>query len=110
MVRAFKSTLEDLEEKRSVHSFQSLHSLRSSRSQSHKPLSDELEVGARHSGPYLHAANVHPDRNAAAIKTKSRSVENVPLMEERQPTSDPANANRTMSSTDISKKVNETTI
>jgi hypothetical protein len=29
VVRAFKSTLEDLEEKRSIYSFHSLHSLRS---------------------------------------------------------------------------------
>ncbi|KFM74141.1 Plasma membrane calcium-transporting ATPase 3, partial [Stegodyphus mimosarum] len=39
VVRAFKSTLEDMEERRSVHSLHSLHSLRSSRSHP-KQLSD----------------------------------------------------------------------
>ncbi|XP_023209410.1 uncharacterized protein LOC111612432 [Centruroides sculpturatus] len=41
VVRAFKSTLEDMEERRSVHSLHSLHSLRSSRSHpGPRPLSD----------------------------------------------------------------------
>ena len=43
VVRAFKSTLEDIEEKRSVHSYHSLHSLRSSRSHHGypRPLSED---------------------------------------------------------------------
>ena len=40
VIRAFKSTLEDLEERRSVHSLLSLHSLRSSRLHAGRHLSD----------------------------------------------------------------------
>lgn len=50
-MRAFKSTLEDIEEKRSIHSFHSFHSLRSSRSHQPglpRPLCDELTLGEPH--------------------------------------------------------------
>ncbi|XP_064632110.1 plasma membrane calcium-transporting ATPase 2-like isoform X3 [Lineus longissimus] len=111
VVRAFKSTLEDLEEKRSVHSFHSLHSLRSSRSQSHKPLSDELypmdytkSASSDHNGSYLRTSN-----KESAMKNKSRSVENVPLMEEPSQAS-PCNTSRTLSSSNINANVHETTI
>ena len=111
MVRAFRSTLDELEDKRSVHSFQSLHSLRSSRShQGHRPLSDELinptDISAKTPSPGAEAANgsyqytnmglvIHEYRmlgEAGSRRTsreggsrrasaKSRSAENVALLD-----------------------------
>ncbi len=94
VVRAFKSTLEDIEEKRSIHSFQS--SIRSSRShQGHRPLSEELHSPmdftgkvppGEQNGSYTNMALViheHPaesyiHRNSK-VSTKSRSAENLSL-------------------------------
>lgn len=87
-MKAFKSTLEDLEEKRSVHSFQSLHSLRSSRSHAgHRPLSEEVfnnhllrtvSFPIRNPYPSLHSPeNPTPVEH---LKTRSQSYESVPLV------------------------------
>ena len=111
MVRAFRSTLDELEDKRSVHSFQSLHSLRSSRShQGHRPLSDELinptDISAKTPSPGAEAANgsyqytnmglvIHEYRmlgeggsrrtsregGSRRASAKSRSAENVALLD-----------------------------
>ena len=111
MVRAFRSTLDELEDKRSVHSFQSLHSLRSSRShQGHRPLSDELinptDISAKTPSPGAEAANgsyqytnmglvIHEYRmlgeggsrrtsregGSRRTSAKSRSAENVALLD-----------------------------
>ena len=96
VVRAFKSTLEDLEEKHSIHSFHSLHSIRSSRShQGHPRLCDELSQpimdaagpkapSPEQNGSYTNMAltirenTVHEYRK---MSTKSRSAENVSLVE-----------------------------
>jgi hypothetical protein len=94
VVKAFKSTLEDLEEKRSVHSFQSLHSIRTSRSHhGHRPISEEVfnnHLLRTTSFPirnqYQYASfHVHsPEREATTpvehFKTRSHSCENVPLV------------------------------
>ena len=61
-MRAFKSTLEDIEEKRSIHSFHSLHSLRHSKSQCSRPLCEEMSSppgttgGRRQNGSYVNMA------------------------------------------------------
>lgn len=91
-MKAFKSTLEDLEEKRSVHSFQSLHSIRSSRSHhGHRPISDEVynnhllrttsfPIRNQYASFHLHS----PDRDSTTpvehFKTRSQSCESVPLV------------------------------
>ena len=111
VVRAFRSTLDELEDKRSVHSFQSIHSMRSSRShQGHRPLSDELmnptDISAKTPSPGAEAANgsyqytnmglvIHENRmfgegvsrrtskegGGRRASAKSRSAENVALLD-----------------------------
>jgi len=92
-VKAFKSTLEDLEEKRSVHSFQSLHSIRSSRSHhGHRPISDEVynnhllrttsfPIRNQYASFHMHSPTER-DVNTPVehFKTRSMSCESVPLV------------------------------
>ena len=89
VVRAFKSTLEDFEEKRSIHSFHSLHSIRSSRSQQgQRPLSAELDITSSKAAPSVpveqNGAYTNPEfsmqENSFKSNCKSRSVENVTRM------------------------------
>lgn len=93
-MKAFKSTLEDLEEKRSVQSFQSLHTLRTSRSHhGHRPISEEVfnnhllrttSFPIRNQYQYASFHVQSPDREATTpvehFKTRSQSCENVPLV------------------------------
>ena len=120
-MRAFRSTLEDLDEKRSIHSFHSLHSIRSSRShQGTRPLAEEC------SNPDHNAKTAATDQNSSNHNfssrdrnkppKKSQSLENVPLV----PTKDIAvvpemvittNTTRTISSpTESENKLHETSI
>lgn len=79
-MRAFKSTLEDLEEKRSIHSFHSLHSIRSWRGHSgHRPLTEEASTSQRN-GSYVNMAMVMHE-NQLKLNGKSRSAENVTLVD-----------------------------
>lgn len=100
VVRAFKSTLEDLEEKRSVHSFQSFHSLRSSRSH-HGPrtISEEANthraLGGHNMDNFVHAVPpLITSFGAPVFKVKSQSFENVPLFSKQpspiMPSTNPA--------------------
>ena len=70
-MRAFKSTLEDIEEKRSIHSFHSLHSLRHSKSQCSRPLCDEQLGRGRQNGTYAGLAV------ASSGRSRSRSLETI---------------------------------
>lgn len=93
VVRAFKSTLEDIEEKRSIHSFQSIPSIRSSRShQGHRPLSAELNspsdyqcrpFAVEQNGSYTNMALVMQEKGCEQLNhklaSKSRSAENISL-------------------------------
>ena len=131
-MRAFKSTLEDLEEKRSIHSFHSLHSLRSSRShQGHRPLSEELTYSSNEAntksspeqnGSYTNMAlsiqenNLEKKHSKCNTHSKSRSAENVSLLDST--TTTPAvivegaspSQSRTFSSSDIASSLHETSI
>ncbi|XP_013411879.1 plasma membrane calcium-transporting ATPase 2 [Lingula anatina] len=112
VVRAFRSTLEDLEEKRSVHSFHSLRSFHSSRShQGPRGLSDEAyspsDKSTDKNGTFLTADAAYENIMGAL----SRSTENVPLMDKS--TSDqtkPAASAKSSSTSDLNSKSHETTI
>lgn len=78
VVRAFRSTVDDTEEKRSIHSVHSLHSLRSSRShQGPRPLSDELLQSGIPGAGYNNRAMTHHN---GQLTTKSRSAENIAML------------------------------
>ncbi|ELU11612.1 hypothetical protein CAPTEDRAFT_227483 [Capitella teleta] len=90
VVRAFKSTLDGLEECRSLRSFHSSHSLRASRSH-HRPLSEEIYVNApRQNGSYTNMALATGSKRAArgtdrlgcSQRSHSRSAENMALVQE----------------------------
>lgn len=124
-MKAFKSTLEDLEEKRSVHSFQSLHSIRSSRSHAgHRPLSEEVfnnhllrtvSFPIRNPYPSLHSPDIPVP--VEHFKTRSQSYESVPLVT-KQPspllaTTNPAHKHsppKTVTHVDSGGNVTETSI
>ena len=79
VVRAFRSTLADLEDKRSIHSFQSLHSLRSSRSHQGPRMAEDLIQGDRLAASfYTNRAMVMAEPNGKM--SKSRSAENIWLL------------------------------
>ncbi len=122
-MRAFKSTLEDLEEKRSIHSFHSLHSIRSSRShQGPRPLAEELlnpdphlpsykeALSSEQNGSYTNMGMVIQEPNFRWSGSKSRSVENMALMASVTPTVSLHGASkspspRTLSSSDLNIKL-----
>ena len=75
-MRAFKSTLEDIEEKRSIHSFHSLHSLRQSRSHCSRPLCEETlggGAGTKQNGSYVNMAL----SVTSGGRSRSRSLETI---------------------------------
>ncbi|WAR25426.1 AT2B3-like protein [Mya arenaria] len=92
VVKAFKSTLEDLEEKRSVHSFQSLHNLRTSRSHhGHRPISEEImnnhllrttsfPIRNQYASFHVHSPDRETHNPVEHFKTRSHSCESVPLV------------------------------
>ena len=131
VVRAFKSTLEDIEEKRSIHSFHSFHSIRSSRShQGHRPLSEVEVLHSNHhyrikkspstgqNGSYTNMAMIIQEHSNFKVNGKSRSAENVALVDAgylppmvviQGASNNPSP--RTLSSSDLSThKLYETTI
>lgn len=91
-MKAFKSTLEDMEEKRSVHSYQSLHGLRGSRSHhGPRPISDDLynnhllrttsfPIRNQYASFHTHSPDRDHHNPAEHFKTRSHSCESVPLV------------------------------
>ena len=84
VIRAFKSTLEDLEERRSCHSLQSLHTMRNSRShQGNRPMSD---IGYIDEDPSNKSPNLGVDGRKCGVCDDSGPTRTVTPADESSPT------------------------